>query len=463
MSRTIAAVSTPYGKGGIAVIRLSGDKAITVAEKMFFPVSGCALSSVKSGSAVYGRIVSQGNVIDDGIAVIYRNPHSYTGEDTVEISCHGGILITQRVLETAFDCGAVPAERGEFTKRAFINGKIDLTEAEAVIGLIDADSEEKLRLCVSHTQGVLKRRSEEIYREISGLLSAVYVKIDYPEEDLSELTSDEIADKLETVKSKLSETIKTYRHGKAVSDGVKTAIIGKPNAGKSSLMNRLCGEDRAIVTSKAGTTRDVIEEKVQAGRVVLRLWDTAGIRESGDEIEIIGIERARAKAREAELLLAVFDVSGEIGSEDEEIIDLISEARERRIPVIAVFNKEDIAVPETVDKLKSMLGDGVVTAEISCTDGEGIEELKMVAERQFVEREIDYSGEAVVANARQFSAFCRAFESVERAKEALLSGLSADICGLDLEQALMALGEVDGRAVSEDVTAEIFRNFCVGK
>ncbi len=463
MNTTIAAVSTPYGKGGIAVIRISGDCAVQVAEKMFFPVSGSLLGSVEAGRAYYGKIVSKGMVIDDGIAVVYRAPRSYTGEDTVEISCHGGILLTERVLEAAFSCGAEPARRGEFTQRAFTNGKLDLTEAEAVIGLIDAESDEKLRLSVSHANGVLKRRTEEIYREIVALLSSVYVKTDYPEEDLAELGAEEIAERLGAVSEKLSDTLKTYRHGKAVSDGVKTAIVGKPNAGKSSLLNRLCGEERAIVTSKAGTTRDVIEEKVQAGRITLRLWDTAGIREGGDEIEKIGIEKAKRKIKEAELIIGVFDISGEPDKEDDGIVRILRSAVDRGVPVIAVLNKDDAGNTVYEKDVLDALPDGVVTVSVSCLTGNGIDQLKSAAESQFVNREIDYSGEAVIANARQFSALDRAAECITRARDGLKSGLSADLYGLDLEQALKALGEVDGRTVSEEVTAEIFRNFCVGK
>lgn len=462
-NRTIAAISTPFGKGGIAVIRISGGNALDVAKKMFFPASGCDLAKLDGGRAVYGTIKSEGSVIDDGIATVFFGPRSFTGEDVVEISCHGGILLSERVLAEAFSCGAVQAEAGEFTQRAFLNGKLDLSAAEAVIGLIEAESEEKLRLCASHAQGVLSKRTDEIYTRLIRLISSVYVKLDYPEEDLAEVSDGQFLLEMEKIHAMLCETAATYKQGKAVSEGVKTALIGKPNAGKSSLLNLLAGEERAIVTSIPGTTRDVIEEKVTAGRIVLRLFDTAGIRESDDEVEKIGIERARKKADEADMIFALIDSSCPLDGQDREVIEMANAYAKSGKAVIAVMSKSDVQSWVTEAELREMLLSSVKICSVSSVTGQGCAELKNAAEAFFCDGAVDYTNTAVVANARQFSALREASDAVLRAMAAFKAGMGADICGLDLEKALAALGQVDGRAVSEEITNDIFHSFCVGK
>ncbi|MBE6609294.1 MAG: tRNA uridine-5-carboxymethylaminomethyl(34) synthesis GTPase MnmE [Ruminococcaceae bacterium] len=469
-NQCIAAISTAFGKGGIAVIRISGEGAIEVAGKMFRPAGKKKLTEISGGRAVYGKIYSEGRMIDDGIATVFRAPNSFTGEDTVEISCHGGVLLTERVLKTAFMCGAVQAQAGEFTQRAFLNGKIDLSGAEAVIGLIEAESEEKLNLCASHAAGVLKRRTEEIYGKVLHLLSSVYVGLDYPEEDLEEVSDEDFRASLESIYAELEKTASTYREGKAVAEGVRTVLLGKPNAGKSSLLNALLGENRAIVTDIPGTTRDVIEEKVNCGRIILRLADTAGIRQSGDAVEKIGIEKAIEKARESELMIAVFDVSRPLDGEDEKLISLIAGEMKAGKSVIAAINKSDSEERFTEDELlarfKAELGSEngfIKTVRISARDGNGVDDLKKACESLFADGYTDYASVAVVCNARQFSAVCAAKDAVSRALAAFDSGLGSDVCGMDLESALAALGEIDGRSVSEEVTSSIFHNFCVGK
>ena len=454
---TVAAVSTPYGRGGIAVIRVSGPDAISIAEKLFYPGGGMALSEIESNRMVWGRIYYKDESIDDGMAVVFRAPHSYTGEDTVEISCHGGIYLTQKVLESVFLCGAQPAGPGEFTKRAFLNGKLGLSQAEAIIDLIDAQSMEGVRLAGAGARGTLKRAADEIYVLLRDAISSTYAFIDFPDEDLTDLTPEELLEKIGIAKEKLSALARSYSVGKAVNEGIRCAIVGKPNTGKSSLLNCLMGEDRAIVTEIAGTTRDVLEETVSIGRILLRLADTAGIHGTDDVVERLGVERSLRALSEAELVLAVFDGAMSLKEED---FALAEHLRGVSCPIVAIVNKSDLG--RTVD-LETLHLPFAHIVSVRAARGDGIDDLRTVIEGLFLDGQIDYSTEAVVANARQYAAVCTAREHVERAEQALLDGYTQDISGMDLELALSALAEVDGRAVTGDVVDTIFHNFCVGK
>ncbi len=456
-STTVAAVSTPYGRGGIAVIRVSGPDAVSISEKVFFPGNGTSLSCVDANRMVWGRICYKEEAIDDGMAVVFRAPHSYTGEDTVEISCHGGIYLTQKVLESVFLCGAIPAGPGEFTKRAFLNGKLGLSQAEAIIDLIDAQSMEGVRLAGAGARGMLKRAADEIYVLLRDAVSSTYAFIDFPDEDLTDLSVDELLDKIGLAKEKLAALAKSYSVGKAVNEGIRCAIVGKPNTGKSSLLNCLTGEDRAIVTEIAGTTRDVLEETVSIGRILLRLADTAGIHGTDDIVEQLGVERSLRALSEAELVLAVFDGSRALSEED---FSLAEHLRGVTCPIVAIVNKSDAGTVADVDTLGVPFAK---TVTVSAACGDGIDALRTVIEALFLDGQIDYSTEAVVSNARQYAAVCTAAEHVERAEDALKGGFTQDIAGMDLELALSALAEVDGRAVTGDVVDTIFHNFCVGK
>ena len=454
---TVAAVSTPYGRGGIAVIRISGPDAVSVAERVFVPGGGAALSSAEPNRMVWGRIYYKEELIDDGMAVVFRAPHSYTGEDTVEISCHGGIYLTQKVLESVFLCGAQPAGPGEFTKRAFLNGKLGLSQAEAIIDLIDAQSMEGVRLAGAGARGNLKRVADEIYQLLRDAVSSTYAFIDFPDEDLTDLSVDELLERIGTAREKLAALAKSYSVGRAVNEGIRCAIVGKPNTGKSSLLNCLMGEDRAIVTDIAGTTRDVLEETVSIGRILLRLADTAGIHGTDDVVERLGVERSLRALGDAELVLAVFDGSASLEDED---FALAEHLRGVTCPIVAVVNKSDAGLIADV----SLLGVPFVkTLTVSAENGDGIDGLRETVESLFLEGQIDYSTEAVVSNARQYAAVCAAEEHAARAEQALRDGYTQDIAGMDLELALSALAEVDGRAVTGDVVDAIFHNFCVGK
>ena len=325
MGNVISALSTPMGKGGIAVIRVSGRGAVEVCEKMFCPMSKKPLSDVESNKAVYGKILFEGEEIDDGIATVFRAPASFTGEDTVEICCHGGVLLSQKVLRSTYICGAVPARSGEFTQRAFMNGKLSLSEAEAVIDLIDAENSEQLKLAHSRVKGVLAKRVDELREMLLSLISSVYVFVDYPEEDLSDVSCESALLQTEAMLFETDKLLSTYETGKIVSEGVSAVICGKPNTGKSSLLNALSQSERAIVTSIAGTTRDTVEERVNIGRLTLNLCDTAGIRETDDEVEKLGIERSVSKMKEAQLILCVLDGSSPIDAEDKKVLEKLKD------------------------------------------------------------------------------------------------------------------------------------------
>ncbi len=461
-NETIASVSTAFGKGGIAVIRISGSDAISVGEAIFRPKNGIPLGGIGHGKMIHGDILRGEIPIDDGMAVCFFAPHSFTGEDTVEISCHGGILLTQMVLESAFLCGAAPAEPGEFTQRAFCNGKLDLSQAEAVIDMIDAKSKEHLKLALSQLKGVLGERVRELSEELYQLLCSTYAYIDFPDEDLTDVSREELIERLERIEFELCALADTYHAGRAIAEGIPTVLFGRPNTGKSSLLNALLGKDRAIVTDIAGTTRDTIEETVQVGRIQLRLCDTAGIRQA-DGVEGIGVERAMEKLEEAELVLAVFDSSVPLTEEDEEVLRALAAQREsadgEEKKLLAVLNKCDLPAQLEYHRLSRLFDDIV---EVSCVKGRGLDDLTHRIETLFIEGEMDYS-QAMISNARQFSALQSAQESVERALNALQENYTQDVASLDLEAALGSLKELDGRGVSEDIVSGIFSRFCVGK
>ena len=451
MSDVISAVSTPFGRGGIAVVRISGDGAIETADRIFCRRGGSSLSQMDGRTVAYGDIILHGEKIDDGCAAVFREPNSFTGEDTVEISCHGGILVTRRVFQSTLEAGARPAEAGEFTRRAFVNGKLSLAEAEAVMDLIDAESEGAVRLASGGSANALGGEIAAIREKLIGLISSAYVQIDYPDEDLSGLDANGAADAVREIVSDIDKLLHTYRSGRAVMRGVDTIICGTPNTGKSSLLNALLGEDRAIVTPVAGTTRDTVEERCQAGKVTLNLCDTAGIRQSGDEVERIGIERAKSRIAGCELALAVVDGSRELGGDDRELLDTLDPEK-----TVVVVNKTDL--PRRCEKIAGFPHE----VDVSCVTGEGIDRLRQIIEDMFIDGDFDY-GRATVTNARQNAALEKARGHAASALGALDSGATVDVAGLDLELAAAALGEVDGASVSEEVVHGIFSRFCVGK
>lgn len=453
---TIAAISTPYGKGGIAVIRISGADAIHITDRVFIPASKKRLSDIGHGKSVYGGIYSSGVHVDDGLAVCFFAPHSFTGEDTVEISCHGGILVTQKVLEAVLMAGARLAEAGEFTRRAFVGGKMTLSSAEALASLLDAQSEEQIRVANAGMRGVLTDKTAEIYDKLCRILAGIYAKIDYPDEDLAEITREEMLGCLDDCIARLRQLADTYRTGHAVAEGIPAAIVGRTNAGKSSLYNRILGKNAAIVTDVEGTTRDILSENCMLGRVMLRLSDTAGIRESSDPVERIGIDRAKRELENDELIFAVFDGSA-VCPEDLEIASL---ALSSPGVCVAVINKTDIATDDAISELEERFEYKV---RLSAKTGEGFEDLVRTVEDIYINRQLDTGRDAMITNARQHTAVIEAMEALCNARQMIADDMPLEISCAATEHSMSLLGELDGRTVSEDIVNSIFSHFCVGK
>lgn len=454
--KTIAAISTPPGKGGVALIRMSGSEAVEIAARCFVLRSGRPLAELPARYAAYGDVIFEGAPIDDAVITVFRAPHSYTGEDTVEICCHGGILLTRTVLSALFAAGAEQAEPGEFTRRAVLSGRLSLTEAEAIGCLLEAKSTAQLRLSASRARTRLTDELEHLHNAALTLMSSLYAKIDYPEEDLTDLTNDEILSTLRDMRARAEKLLATYRTGRAVNEGIPTVLCGAPNVGKSALYNALAGEDLAIVTDHAGTTRDVLSATVPLGRVMLRLSDTAGLREALDPVERIGVDRSRARMEESELLLAVFDGNRPLSSEEAALLD---ELRSCCKCVVILINKTDL--PQVLDAAAFAAFPYVLP--ISAATGTGLDALATLVERLFTDEEIRLGEEAVIASARQYAALCRVSEALARSYDAFAMGLPADLASSDLEDALAALAELEGRTVNEEIVADIFRRFCVGK
>ena len=454
MDRTIAAISTAQGEGGIGIIRISGENAIAVADKVFKNINNKKLTQMKGYTAAFGAVYDNGEKLDEAVALVFRAPNSYTGEDVVELSCHGGLYITQQVLRTVLDAGAYSAQAGEFTKRAFLNGKLDLNEAESVMDIISAKNKSAARTALFVKEGALSKRINSIKNDLLGLAAHLSAWADYPEEDIAEVDDEEILSVCEKAGFELSKLLDTYDSGQTIKQGIDTVIAGRPNVGKSTLMNLLSGQEKSIVTDIPGTTRDIVEDTVLVGNVMLRLSDTAGLRTTDDRVEQIGVDRAKKRMEQCGLLLAVFDNSQPLTQDD---ISLTEAAKD--IPSIAIINKTDLVSQLNISKISLYFSNIIY---ISAKTGEGKDELTQAIEKIAGTQNLNPS-EGILCNERQRANVYRALQSVSEAKQALQSGMTYDAVTVSLEDAISELLEMTGEKTSDEVIDRVFHNFCVGK
>lgn len=454
MSTTIAAIATGNSASGIGVIRISGDDAIAVADKVFRSLDGTPLSSLKGYTAKYGSVYSNGEAFDNAIALVFRAPKSYTGEDVVELSVHGGLFIVEKTLKTVLASGAAPAAAGEFTKRAFLNGKLDLTQAESVASLISAEGQEAARASYNMLQGNLCNKISTVLLSLTECSASMAAWVDYPDEEIPELAPDTLIDTLNNSAAVLRELLDNYDNGRIMLEGIDTAIVGRANAGKSTLMNMLSGVEKSIVTEIEGTTRDIVEGSVRLGSLVLHLSDTAGLRQSTDVVESIGIKRALERLDSSSLVLAVFDSSCELNADDRIVIDA---CRGRRS--IAVINKTDLDCKIDISQLEQSFSEAVC---ISAKNGEGTDRLEAAIKRIFGSAEFDTS-QPFLANERQRLCVFNACNHISEALDGALSGVTYDAVNVMIDSALDELLSLTGKKATEEVVNNIFSRFCVGK
>lgn len=453
MAQTIAAIATPAAAGGISVIRISGSDALTIADRVFSAKNGIPLSGRRGYTAALGAVVHHGEVLDEAVATVFNEPHSYTGENVVEISCHGGLYLTQEILRVILENGARLAEAGEFTKRAFLNGKMSLSQAEAVMDLIGAQGREAARAAHTQLSGALFRQITAVKDALLKLAGHLSAWVDYPEEEIPEVDEEEIlltaGESSKTLRTLLSQ----FDTGKLIREGIDTVIVGKPNVGKSTLMNLLSRCERSIVTDVAGTTRDIVEETVRLGHLALRVADTAGIRETEDIVEQIGVSLAKRRMQEASLVLAVFDGSSEWSPEDEEILPAALQ------PSIAVVNKSDLPAVTDLEKIKQAFSHMVV---LSATDPESLAVLEREIRETLNLSAVDPFA-PMLSNERQRLCAMRAADALEQAQTAVRAGVTFDAVTVLIEEAIDALLELTGERTTDAVVDAVFANFCVGK
>ena len=453
---TIAAIATAMTSSGIGIIRISGGQAFEVIEKIFKKKNGEKIDLSRSHTVQYGYICDQDEVIDEVLVLIMKGPHSYTAEDTVEIDCHGGVLMMKKILETVIQYGARPAEPGEFTKRAFLNGRIDLSQAEAVIDVINAQNEYALKSSVSQLKGRMSEKVKALREKIIYEIAYIESALDDPEHISLDGYGEELAKKLEPMVKELERLIASADNGKVMSEGVKTVILGKPNAGKSSLMNVLVGEERAIVTDIAGTTRDTLEEHIRLRGISLNVVDTAGIRDTEDVVEKIGVTKARTAAEDADLIIYVVDASVPLDENDRDIIEMI-----RNRKAVVLLNKTDLEQVVSVEELEKQTGHRVIP--VSAKEETGIEELEKEIQSMFYHGDIDFNDEVYVTNIRHKTALTESLSSLKLVQKSIEDRMPEDFYSIDLMNAYEQLGTIIGEAVEDDLVNEIFSKFCMGK
>ena len=454
---TIAAISSAAGNSGIGIIRVSGDEAIEVVDKIFRPANkNKKLANVESHTVHYGHIMDGDKTLDQVLVIVMKNPHSYTGEDTVEIDCHGGMLILKKVLDLVLKNGARTAEPGEFTKRAFLNGRIDLSQAEAVMDLINSKNDFALNSSIEQLKGGVSDAIKDIRKDIIYHIAFIESALDDPEHISLDGYDEEITEMLNENIDKVSKLVNSFDNGRIMKEGIKTVILGKPNAGKSSLLNLMLGEDRAIVTDIEGTTRDTLEENINFNGLSLKIIDTAGIRDTEDLVERIGVNKAKEIAKEGDLIIYVVDGSRELDDNDREIIKLINDKQ-----AIILVNKSDMDTVINIDELKKDSNRDVIL--FSAKNGEGMDQLEEEIRNMFYSGKVTYNDQVYITNARHKEALENALESLKQVKNSVDAGMPEDFYSIDLMDAYTDLGLIIGESVEDDLVNEIFSKFCMGK
>ena len=454
---TIAAISTPVGEGGISIIRISGDDAVKVAQRIY---KGKDLAKVATHTINYGHIVDPDTdqEVDEVMVSVMRAPHTYTREDVIEINCHGGLLATNRILQLVLSFGARMAEPGEFTKRAFLNGRLDLSQSEAVMDLIRAKTDKSMKVALNQLDGNLSRLIRNLRQDILDVLAQVEVNIDYPEYDAVEMTTKLLKEKAEDIQQRIQGLLKTAKQGKVLRDGLATAIIGQPNVGKSSLLNSLLHEDKAIVTNVAGTTRDVIEEYVNVNGVPLKLIDTAGIRDTNDQVEKIGVERSRKALGAADLVLLLIDSSNELTDEDRQLLEATKDKQR-----IIILNKTDLPRKVDLEELKSLAGKSAVI-ETSIVNHEGMDQLGEQIGHMFFNKGIESNqNNVMVTNARHIGLLHQANDALSDVLKGINDGMPVDLVQIDMTRCWELLGEITGDSYQDELLDQLFSQFCLGK
>lgn len=454
---TIAAIGTALSNSGISIIRISGKDSLNIIRKIF--VSN---SKIMPNNIIYGKIIENGKVVDTVLVSYFKNPKSYTGEDVCEINCHGGVQITREILQLVLANGARLAEPGEFSKRAFLNGKMDLTKAEAVINLINSKNTTQARIAANNLEGDLYKKIKEVREELIELMAHIEVSVDYPEYDYDEVENDNVISLLNRKIIEINNILSTYEQGKYIKDGVNVVILGKPNVGKSSLLNTLSRSQKAIVTEIPGTTRDVIEERINIGNIILNLSDTAGIRKTDDFVEKIGVKRSIEKIDEADLVIYLLNVESDIDDEDKEILSKIQNKGIKLITVVNKIDKEQKLKFDTIlDELKQFDVNEVI--KMSVLNNEGIDELKNKIEEIFNTNDLDFENELIITNERHRDLLNKSKEYLEIAKKEIEDNEPIDIVSIVIKNATKSLGEIIGADVNQDIVNKIFEKFCLGK
>ena len=455
MSDTIAAISTSPGIGGIGIIRMSGEDCFQILEKIFKPKNKQSIEKIKGYTMKFGKIVDKDNIIDEVLVSYFKSPKSYTSENMCEINSHGGIVIMNKILDLCIKNGANLAEPGEFTKRAFLNGRIDLSQAEAVIDIINAKTDKEAEVSLKQLEGSLSEKIEKIRKIVISVMADIEATIDYPEYDLEEVTNAKIIKVLDEVDILLKSLEKSFYNGKILREGISTAIIGRPNAGKSSLLNLILNEERAIVTDIEGTTRDTIEEFISIDGIPLKIIDTAGIRNAKDEVEKIGVEKAMDIAKRSDIIIAIFDSSKKLNEEDKKILELLKDKN-----AIILLNKIDLEKIIKVDEFKEI---NKPVIEISTKTKEGRDKLYEEISKMFKLKEIANDGETIVSNVRHKNIIINSRRNLEKARETINNNMPIDIISTYLKEIIEELGKITGETVTDDVITEIFSKFCLGK